>query len=62
MKQRYGSLYKSLLPLQALLPRKDRWRVGNVTEKGDGTWEVPINLRFVPVNKTSVAARKQKDD
>lgn len=44
------------------MPRKDRWRVENVTEKGDGTCEVPMNLRFVPVNKHSVAANKQKDD
>lgn len=62
MKQSDGNLYKSLLPLQALVPRKDRWRVGNVAEKGDGTCEVPINIRFVPVNKPSVAANKQKDD
>lgn len=31
-------------------------------EKGDGTCEVPINLRSIPVNKPSVAANKQKDD
>lgn len=62
IKQSGGNLYKCLLPLQALVPRKDRWRVENVTEKGDGTCEVPMNLRFVPVNKHSVAANKQKDD
>lgn len=62
MKQSDGNLYKCLLPLQALVPRNDRWRVGNVTEKGDGTCEVPINLRFAPVNRSSVAANKQKDD
>lgn len=61
MKQSGGNLCKCLLPLQALVPRKDRWRVGNVTEKGDGTCEVPINLRSVPVNKPSVAANKQDD-
>lgn len=62
MKQSDGNLYKCLLPLQALVPRNDRWRVGNVTEKGDGICKVPVNLRFLPVNKPSVAADKQKYD
>lgn len=62
MKQSKGNLYKSLVPLQALVPRKDSWREGNVTGKGDGTCEVSINLRFVSVNETLVAARKQGDE
>lgn len=59
MKQSKGNWYKSLVPLQALVPRKDSWREENITEKGDGTCEVSINLRFVSVNETSEAARKQ---
>lgn len=59
VKQRKGNLYKSLLPLQALVPTKDSWSEGNVMQKGDGTCEVSINLRFISVNETLVAARKQ---
>lgn len=51
MKQSKGNLYKSLLLLQALVPRKDSWREGNVTEKGAGTCKVSINFRFVSVKK-----------
>lgn len=55
-------MYKSLLPVQAPMPRKGSWIEGNVTEEGDGTCEVAINLRFISVSKTVVAARKQGDE
>lgn len=58
MKQSKGNLYKSLVPLQALVPRNDSWREGNVTEKGDGTCEVSVKLRFISGNETLGAARK----
>lgn len=51
MKQSKGNLYKSLLPLQVPMPRKDSWREGNVIEKGDGTCEVSF-----------VAAKKKEGD
>lgn len=49
---------ESLLLLQKLVPKRDSWREGNVTEKGDGTCEISVNLIFLSVNKILVAARR----
>jgi len=45
-----------------LLPRRDSWREGNVTEKGDGTCEGSVNFRLISANETSVAAGKQGEE